>query len=160
MVTMYAADFETPLDSIRLSKGRFSFKSQISKLERRRFAVNPGNWTCRGFVDEGLITFRVDTTGARHYPWIFSVMESGTEIGEAYSRFLIDIEQGRFAKLLSDASVRQSAVKTDSLKNILIFTARKWIDNYIRKNPSSIAGPYIFSEVFSMMPHQSLGYFK
>lgn len=160
-VTMYAADFETPLDSTKLSNGSFSFKGKISELERRRFAINPGNWTFRGFVDEGLITFRVDTIGARHYSslsWIFDVDESGTEIGEAYSRFFIDVAQSRFAKLLSDPSVRQSAAKTDSLKNILIFTARKWIDSYIKKNPSSIAGPYIFSEVFSMMPHQPLGY--
>jgi len=161
MVTMYAADFETPLDSTRLSDGHFSFKGQIPKLERRRFAVNPGNWTFRGFVDEGLITFRVDTTGARHYPslsWIFDVMESGTEIGEAYSRFLIDIEQSRFAKLLSNSYFLQNAAKTDSLRNRLMVVSKMWIDHYIGENPSSIAGPYIFSEVFGMMPHQPLSY--
>ncbi|WP_343114756.1 TlpA disulfide reductase family protein [Mucilaginibacter sp.] len=147
------------IDSAIIVNGKFAFKGKVDFPERRAFMIMPGNWSFRGFVEDTVIAFNIDTADAMHqysnkidYPIMWQIKETGSELADTYTQYENETGMTDYYSLIR----RLKTAKKDSLvyiKNELDTIRMQgpgkqklWIEKYIGQNPSSLAGVYIFNE--------------
>ena len=55
------------LDSAKVEEGKFSFKGKITGPEERIFQIFPGTWSLLTVIEDTVMHFFIDTTGAEHF---------------------------------------------------------------------------------------------
>jgi len=166
-VHMMSIDNNTVLDSSNIRDRKFFMRGKLNTPERLVFNVSPGNWNFRVFVENAAITLFIDTTRAQHYgkennKWslIWNIDERGSNLSNVYHQFIDETNFEYFNSIISSLREKLSAIendtiaeakisiKIDSILHIIDKAQKVWIENYISKNSSSIAGVYIFYEYY------------
>ncbi len=164
-------------DSASIVKGKFSLRGKISTPQLMLFTVFPGNWNFRAFVENTSIGLSIDTAGAEHYgegsnKWalIREIKETGSELSDVYEKYKKETNLPYYMSFFSSLRAKLKAVKgdaiatsrveheMDSVKNIVLPRLKSWIENYISRYPSSIAGVYLFNEYYQSSGDSSLSY--
>lgn len=167
MVRMFSPNGNEVLDSALILSGRFSMRGEISSPERRLFMISPGSWSFKAFVEEATTKLYIDTAGAAHHgsgadKWalIWEIEQAGSELADIYTKYKNETDQKSYVAAISslykqletlsgnkDAEVKIRR-EADSLMNLMFTKQKSWIESYINKHSSSIAGVYLFAEFF------------
>lgn len=160
------------LDSTHISNGDFTLKGTIDQPHMALLMVKPGHWFFDLFVDAGNLVVTADTTGSVHtdytpqgggkYAEIKNFSESGSKNVDDLMRYLNDPGQKQYEPVIaglrkklaaagSDVNA-QNAIKEsiDSVAMLLKAWQKKQIDVYVNANPSSIAGLFMFYQLYTM----------
>lgn len=177
LVKMLSRNGSKVLDSARVVKGKFYMKGNISTPERLLFNISPGNWNFMAFVENSTIDLLIDTTGAEYYSmngdhWalIWEINETGSDLSDVYKiykeetnfKYYTSIFRTLHKKLKTEEGNKDTAFslkqEMDSINTLLLSSQKKWIENYIDLNPSSIGGVYLFSDYYQSAPDISMAY--
>lgn len=170
-IRMLTINGDAILDSSVIVNNRFEMKGTIGLPERRLFNIEPGNWSFKAFVENGIITLGIDTTGAQHYghgsnTWalIWEIEETGSKLSEVCKRYNNDTKLQYYLSVLSSLNEKLKTAKDnkdvvsnieqemDSVKQLVLSGQKLWIENYISEHPASIAGVYLFNEFYNQAP--------
>jgi thiol-disulfide isomerase/thioredoxin len=143
------------------------------------FCISPGTWSFRAFVEDTVINLTIDTSGAQHYSYgakkwalIWEIEQTGSKLYDVYKKYKSETKIIYYASFLSALRGSLDAVKDapdtaaaiqqqiDSVKAMSLAAQRSWIEDYIRKFPSDIAGVFIFYDYYSTSRDISLTYLK
>lgn len=159
------------LDSIVFKNGAFELKGKVENPEMMTIIVKPGNWVANVFVENSDMTFASDTAGALHYDYtgyggdkganLKDPVVTGSSNQEAYQTFDKEPQQLKFADAFAGLNKAYDAekdpklkekmkLKFDSLGKLSNAWQLKWINEYLVKQPSSVAGAYILSNYYRM----------
>ncbi len=148
------------IDSATISNGNFTLHGDLKQPERKNLIISPGNWSFGVFTDAPNIKLQADTAGAIHqfdtkgkdYPMIWRVNQTGSPMGEAYINYQKETGNYEYISWSQKLNSAKENEKTrlshqiDSIAELIPIKRKRWIEDYIRKNPSSKAGPYILNE--------------
>lgn len=159
------------LDSVVFKNGAFELKGKVENPEMMTIVIKPGNWIANVFVENSHITFSSDTAGALHYDYtgyggdkganLKDVAIAGSGNQDAYQTFEKDPQQLKFRDAFAILNKAYDAEKNpklkekmklqfDSLGKLSNSWQLKWINQYLGKQPSSVAGAYILSNYYRM----------
>ncbi len=160
-------------DSAAIVKGNFILNGKLDLPERKVFRIKPGNWEFPAFVDAPHITFDIDTLGAEHYysggkdyPVIRQIKETGSPLADVYAINRRETGQDDYISLsrkLKFASKDSAAYinnKIDAIAKAFPEKQKFWVENYVRQNPTSIQGIYIFQEYYNQLRDTSPIYLR
>ncbi|MHA4811813.1 redoxin family protein [Flavitalea flava] len=158
------------IDSVVILNHSFEIKRKIGTPVMMSLMVQPGNWGISLFAEDTTITITADTTGAEYYDYtayggqkganIKKSTETGSRNFDDFMKYqtdptLLKHYEPVFAELnkkLTAAANVDSQYKIrdqmDSVKKVLQAKQKAWIDDYVMKNPSSVAGAYIFGQFY------------
>jgi peroxiredoxin len=159
------------VDSAVIVKGKFVLNGNFISPGRMLFKIKPGNWMFPAFVDVSHISFDIDTAGTMHqyangkdYPVITRINEIGSPLADAYHTYAKETGQEEYLSLagklpsMSKDSAAYLTSKMEALQKSFPEKAKSWIANYVRLNPMSVAGIFIFNEIFNQLPDRSNTY--
>ncbi|MEO3406408.1 TlpA disulfide reductase family protein [Mucilaginibacter sp. CAU 1740] len=154
----------TPGDSALIVDGKFIITGNMDEPDRKGFIITPGNWSFSLLMEDTTITATIDTADALHqrgggvdYPMIWHVDQTGSDFGDTYTRYFNETGQSAAISLMkqlkfANAADRASIMsKMDSLRGSMTEKQKTWIENYIQKDPTSVAGVFIFNEFYHTM---------
>lgn len=158
------------IDSAEFTNGSFTLKGKVESPEVMTLTVEPGNWSLPVFVENKDITVKADTANAVHYDWtayggskgaeIKTYAVTGSESQDHWMRYENDPALKSYEpvfatlqKAYSEAGgdkEKQYAVKNqmDSVRGLLTALQKRWIDSFIKANPSSAAGAYLLNNYY------------
>jgi len=167
------------LDSSVIEKGVFIMKGQIGLPERRVFNISPGNWSFKAFVEGSIIMLVIDTAGAQHFAhnnnkWalIWEIDETGSQLADVYKQYKEETGFRSYTSVLSRLNEKISSVEgnadqkaelekqIDSIRTLAISQEKNWIEKYIAKHPKSVAGVYLFNELYQTSADIDLAYLQ
>lgn len=151
------------IDSATITNGKFTFRGKTGSSDWRGFMIVPGNWSFRAFVQDTVLTVEIDTAGAMHqrsgnkdYPMIWQIKETGSKIGDVYARYEDETGPTYFISLFKQLNAATGAsdiaairAKMDSVRQVMGPKQKTWIENYIHQYPTSVAGAFIFQELYA-----------
>ncbi|SMD12491.1 TlpA disulfide reductase family protein [Pedobacter nyackensis] len=166
----------TTLDSVTFKNGSFELKGTVKYPEMMTLIFTPGNWATQIFVENGTIAVKADTTGAEHYDYssyggekganLKKIEVTGSANHDIYNKYENEPEQLKFKDEFAALNKAYEAEKDlklkekmrskfDSVGQLSKAWQIKWINDFITKNPTSVAGAYIFNNHYrfnSSMP--------
>ena len=162
VVLMFSGDARSMVDSAIIVKGQFVMRGKIGLPERRAFTIVPGNWSFRGFVEDTVMTFAIDTTGAQHqysgkkdYPMIWEIKQTGSKMADVYAQYVRETGQTDALSLIKKIGIAKNKTEVaniwhqmDSLRGPMFARQKIWVENYIHQYPASIVGVYMFNELY------------
>jgi len=159
-----------PIDSGKISHGRFELKGSITGPRMVRVDIMPGNWFFEIFLENGPVTIKADTNGAVHYDYrkygmgqmasITRVTETGSKNFDDYQSYLNNPGQKQYDGVKAELDKEYKATgkdvdaeyrvrdKMDSVNKLLQAWQLHIIDAYIDQQPSSVAGIYMFCQLY------------
>ena len=162
---------QTTIDSTAISNGSFEFKGKIIP-QLMSIIIEPGNYSFKVFVD-GADVVTADTTGAKHYDYTKYGMDKGavitqlTETGspnyDDWMAYENDPGQKQFDGAFADLYKKFKAVgndidaqykvrdELDSVEKLKQAWQKQKIDQYVAQNPSSVAGIYMFDQLYQFV---------
>ncbi|MGZ3755708.1 MAG: redoxin family protein [Mucilaginibacter sp.] len=160
-------------DSAVIVKGKFTFRGKIDLPERKAFMITPGKWAFRAFVDDTVITLNIDTARATHqyekkqdHPLIWQIKETGSALADVYAKyqnetgFTYVLSLFKKLKKANKDSLAHIRNEMDSIAKLMPLKEKLWNENYIRQNPTSLAGIYIFHEYYRLTRDTSTVYLR
>jgi thiol-disulfide isomerase/thioredoxin len=162
VVRMLADKGLNAVDSATITNGKFTFRGKAGSSDRKAFMIVPGNWSFRGFLEDTVLTFEIDTAGAMHqrngnkdYPMIWQIKQTGSKMGDVYARYEDETGPTYFITLFKQLNAATGAsdvavirAKLDSVRQAMGPKQKAWIENYIHQYPTSVAGVFIFKELY------------
>jgi thiol-disulfide isomerase/thioredoxin len=159
------------LDSAQVINGSFELKGRADNPELMGLMVGPGNWGMRIFVENGEISIKADTTGAEHYDYtqygaekganITKIEVNGSKTQDDYQSYENHPEQLKFKAAYKSLDAQKGGdhevlrAKADSISKLYKAWQINYINDFVAKNPTSVAGVYMFSNYYmfeSSMP--------
>lgn len=182
-IRMLSDNGDLVLDSAVIQNNKFIMRGEIGLPERRLFMfssnTSPCKWSFKAFVEDTDIELTIDTTGAEHYGtiengncWslIWEIKESGSELNDVYVAYRNETQEKYYLALLNSLGEKLKAGNNtdkaeiqneiDSVSKTILAKQKKWIEGYINKNPSSVAGIYLFNELYQTTDISSLSYLQ
>lgn len=158
------------IDSARFKGGSFVLRGRVETPHMVSVVIEPGNWSFQIFLENKPLTVTGDTTGSSHYDYtmygatkgamIRNVKESGSANFDDWMKYQNDPGQKKFEPVFAELSKKIQTTKDvdeqyryrdqmDSVRKILNAWQEDQVRNYIEKNPSSVAGPYMLRELYT-----------
>ncbi|MBS1919479.1 MAG: AhpC/TSA family protein [Bacteroidetes bacterium] len=159
----------TTMDSARFSNGKFSLQGTVSGPEVMTVVIKPGNWSFQVFVENTLLNITADTTGSDHFDYtmygggksarINKFTETGSNNFTNWMEYQNDPEQKKYDAVFADLAKKIETTKdideqyryrdqVDSVRKLLNEWQESKIQDYISKNPSSVAGAYMLNNLY------------
>jgi len=158
------------IDSVVIMNHTFEIKRKIGTPMMMSLTIQPGNWGISLFAEDTTLTITADTTGAEYYDHtayggqkganIKKSTETGSKNFDDVIKYqtdptLLKFYEPVFAALdkkLTGTSNIDSQYKIrdqmDSVRKGMQARQKAWIDDYVTQNPSSVAGAYMFGQLF------------
>ena len=159
------------VDSAMLKNGTFELRGKADHPEMMSLQFTPGNWGMRLFVENSKIRVDIDTAGAEYYDYTAYGMEkgaslkkvevSGSKVNDAYNQYENDPKQLEFKAAFASINKMKGVdhevlrAKSDSVGQLYKAWQLNYINDFVAKNPGSVAGLYMFSNYYlfeSSMP--------
>ena len=161
------------IDSANITNGTFELKGKIGEPQIMTVNLEPGNWSFKLFIEDTDLSVTADTSGALHYDFskeggeTFSIIKSYSETGSQnfndWKKYLDDPGQKQYDPVFTDLNKKIEAAKTnseqdklrdqvDSVKKLLTKWQEQLVVNFITQHPSSVAGAYIFRDLYNYDP--------
>lgn len=170
------------LDSGAIVNGKFMLKGEIASPQMVTIVFEPGNFSGQVFVEHSPVTVTADTTGSKHYDYtkygygkganLTSVTETGSKNFDDWKAYENDPGQKQYEPTFAELDKQFKAAgkdvdaqyrvrdKMDSVEKLQQAWQKKKIDGYVAQNPSTVAGVYMFSQLYRFvsgtMPYSSL----
>lgn len=164
---------QTMVATAPVNRGRFELKGKLEAPEMMTVVLEPGNWSFNILADKGTVTVSADTTGAEHYDYssygldkgamIKKIKETGSAAFDDWMKYQDDPGQKQFDAAFADLHQKFNAAgsdideqyrirdKMDSVSALLHDWQLKKIKAYVDQNPSSVAGIYMFNQLYQMV---------
>jgi thiol-disulfide isomerase/thioredoxin len=159
----------TEVDSSAIVSG--SFKLTVKTVpQMMSITIEPGNWSFNVFTDGAVITISADTAGSSHYDYskygagkgalITKFTETGSKNYEDWMAYQNDPGQKQYDKVFAGLNKKFTAAgkdidaqykvrdQIDSVEKLEQAWQKKKIDAYVAQNPSSVAGIYMFDQLY------------
>ena len=158
------------IDSGVVTNGKFELKGDIGVSKMATVTLEPGNWSFNVFVENAPITVTADTTGSTHYDYsaygmgkgasIKNFTETGSKNFDDWMAYQNDPGQKQFDPVFAELDKKFKAAgkdidaqykvrdQMDSVEKLRQAWQKKKIDEYVAKEPSSVAGVYMFSQLY------------
>lgn len=158
------------IDSGKVTDGKFELKGDIGTPKMVTVMVEPGGWSFSAFVENAPITLTADTTGSAHYDYtaygmgkgavIKNYTETGSKNYDDWMKYQNDPGQKQYEPVFAQLDKKFKAAgkdvdaeykvrdQMDSVQKLLQAWQKKKIDEYVDKDPSSVAGIYMFSQLY------------
>jgi thiol-disulfide isomerase/thioredoxin len=169
------------IDSGVFKNNIFQLQGTVAVPQMMSIVIEPGNWSFSVFVENAKINLTADTAGAQHYNYaaygmgkgaiIKKFTETGSKNYDDWMAYQNDPGQKQYAAISAKLNEKFKATakdidaqykvrdEMDSVKTLLQKWQKTEIDNYVNQNPSSVAGVYMFYNLFlfsSNMPYATL----
>jgi len=159
------------VDSATIVNGSFELKGKMVP-QMMTLIIEPGNFSFSFFADAHVLV-TADTTGSKHYDYT----QYGRGKGAVISKFTVtgsrnyydwiqyhdDPGQKQFDTLFAELHQKLKATgkdvdaeyrvrdQMDSVEKLLQSWQKKKIDSYVTQNPSSVAGVYMFDQLYAFI---------
>ncbi len=158
------------VDSVPVKDGSFTFSGKLDHPEMLSVLTEPGGWSFDVFAENADITINGDTTGSEYYDqtkyggskWavLKNVTITGSQSQDEWKKFEgdptikgYDSVINNFYQLSTQQKDKDAEYsyrdKADSVRDLQMKEKIKWIDNFAKANPSSVAGVYMFSNLYT-----------
>jgi hypothetical protein len=169
------------IDSANITNGTFELKGKIGEPQIMTVNLEPGNWSFKLFIEDTDLTVTADTSGALHYDFskeggeTFSIIkiysETGSQNFNDWKKYLDDPGQKQYDPVFTDLNKKIETAKTnseqdklrdqvDSVKKLLTKWQEQLVVNFITQHPSSVAGAYIFRDLYNYYPDMPVNYME
>jgi peroxiredoxin len=166
-VFMLSEGWNDPIDSAVVVHGQFVMKGKIRFPQAKIFAIMPGKWCFRAFIEHSITTVSVDTADAQRDEYrnvrIWEIKETGSEMADAYAKYYKETDQTYCMSLYKKLKTETDTTERISIKNeidslgiIIREKLKPWIESYITQNPSAIIGAFLFNEAFVNLAQDKL----
>ena len=158
------------IDSGIIANGKFELKGDIGVPKMMTVTLEPGNWSFNVFVENAPITVTADTTGSTHYDYtaygmgkgamLKNFTETGSKNYDDWMKYQNDPGQKQYEPVFAALEKKFKAAgkdidaeykvrdQMDSVEKRLQAWQKKKIDEYVAKEPSSVAGIYMFNQLY------------
>jgi len=158
------------IDSGIIANGKFELKGDIGVSKMMTVTLEPGNWSFNVFVENAPITVTADTTGSTHYDYtaygmgkgavVKNFTETGSKNYDDWMKYQNDPGQKQYEPVFAALEKKFKAAgkdidaeyrvrdQMDSVQKLLQVWQKKKIDEYVAKEPSSVAGIYMFNQLY------------
>lgn len=160
------------LDSVAVKNGQFVFTGKLKQPEMLAVEVVPGEWTYsfEVFAENDEITVDADTTGSQYFDqtqygggkWaqLKKISVKGSASNDAWVKYDTDPSITKYDSVITNFyKISQTQKdkdaeyayrdKADSVNQLQTAAKLKWINDYSKANPSSVAGAYMFSRLYT-----------
>jgi len=158
------------IDSAIITGGRFRLKGNIAMPQMVQIIFEPGNFSSAIFLEGNPVTVSVDTSGSQHYDYtkygygkgafLSKLTETGSKNYDDWQSYQHDPGQKQFDPVFAQLDTAFKAAgkdvdaqcrvrdKMDSVEKLKQAWQKKKIDEYVASNPSSVAGIYMFADLY------------
>lgn len=157
------------IDSARIQNGIFELKGSASP-QMVTINIEPGNWSFNIFLENSSLIVKADTTGSDYFDYtkygstkgarINMFTESGSKYFDDLMKYQNDPGQKKYDALFKEIGKKIETTKdideqykyrdqNDSLRKILNAGRQEKINQYISKNPNSVAGAYMLRDLYN-----------
>jgi thiol-disulfide isomerase/thioredoxin len=158
------------IDSVNFKDGAFELKGKTETPQMVSVIIEPGNWSFQVFLENKPLTITADTTGSSYYDYtmygstkgamIKNFTETGSPNFDAWTKYQKDPGQKKYEPVFADLGKKIQTTKDidqqyryrdqmDSVRNLLNAWKANQVKTYIDKNPSSVAGAYMLSDLYT-----------
>jgi len=159
------------VDSTSIVNGSFELKGKMIP-QMMSLIIEPGNFSFEVFTDEHVFV-TADTTGSKHYDYTHYDMGKGAVISkftitgsknyDDWMNYQNDPGQKQFDATFAALDVKFKAAgkdidaqykvrdELDSVEKLRQAWQKKTIDAYVAQNPSSVAGVYMFDQLYKFI---------
>jgi thiol-disulfide isomerase/thioredoxin len=157
------------LDSVSLANGVFTFSGKLDQPEMLSVLIEPGNWAFDVFAENSNIKVEADTTGSYYYDEIKyggskgaqvkKITVTGSGSHDDWVKFNNDPALKKYDTVITNIYAKVEAEKdidlqykyrdqADSVRKLSSALKYEWISRYADAHPSSVAGVYMFSNMY------------
>ncbi|MBL4676814.1 MAG: AhpC/TSA family protein [Mucilaginibacter sp.] len=158
------------LDSGRVTNGKFVLKGKIATPVMVSILFVPGNFSSQFFLEKGAINVIADTTGSQHYDYtkygydkgavLKKLSVTGSKTFNDWQKYQNDPGQKQFDPAFAQLQKAFKAAgdnvdaeyrvrdQMDSVNKLKQAWQKKKIDEYVASNPNSVAGTYMFFDLY------------
>lgn len=181
-IYLLSEDGRIALDSSAIVKGHFFMSGELPAAGYRLFRIEPGSWSFQAVVESRGIELTIDTAlgncyyghGAKGSSWVLirHIRENGSPVADVWERFNKETDVYRFQKQVgvlyaqlgasgvTDSAKVQIQKSIDSVVDMAVGMQKVWVEKYIHQNPSSEAGPFVFSQFLTSYRNLSPSYLR
>ena len=161
---------ETVVDSAVINNGVFELKGSLNSPQMVIISLEPGNWKFSVFVENCPVNVTADTAGARHYDYsaygmgkgagVVKFTETGSKNYNDWIAYEHDPGQKQYEPVFAELDKKFKAAgsdidaqyrvrdEMDSVERLLHIWQKQKIDVYVAKDPSAVAGIYMFDDLY------------
>lgn len=158
------------IDSGVITNGTFKLQGNIETPRMMSVVLEPGDWSFPVFVENATVSVTADTTGSEHYDYtkygmgkgavIKTFSETGSKNYDDWMKYQNDPGQKQFDPVFAELDKKFKAAgdnidaqykvrdQLDSVEKLRQHWQKNKIDEYVAQNPSSVAGIYMFSQLY------------
>jgi thiol-disulfide isomerase/thioredoxin len=158
------------IDSGVITNGTFKLKGNIETPRMMSVVLEPGNWSFAVFVENAPVNVTADTTGSEHYDYtkygggkgaaIKNFTETGSKNYDDWMKYQNDPGQKQYEPVFAELDKKFKATgsdidaqykvrdQIDSVRKLEQAWQKKKIDAYVAQNSSSVAGIYMFDQLY------------
>ena len=157
------------IDSASFKNGTFELKGK-AEPQMITVMIGQGNWSFQAFLEDTVLNITADTTGSQHYDYtmyggtkgaqITNFTETGSKNFDDWMKYQNDPGQKKYEPVFAELGKKIETTKDldqqykyrdqmDSVRKLLNKWQENYIQDYINKNPSSVAGPYMLRDLYN-----------
>jgi thiol-disulfide isomerase/thioredoxin len=164
------------LDSVAFKHGTFVLTGKLAYPQMLSVVVDPGNWSFQVFAENADMQIKGDTAGSSYFDYtkygytkgakLKNFTVTGSEGQDVLTAYNNDTALKRYDPVMDDLEKALTAEKNvdveyrirdriDSVRKMKTALQMQWINHYVTLHPSSVAGVYLFSDLYrfnSTMP--------
>lgn len=158
------------VDSATVAGGSFILTDTLGIPQMMSLIIEPGNWSFQVFVEDTVLSVEADTAGALYYDYtayggnkgaqIKNYTETGSSNYDAWIKYQHDPGQKQYEPVFDALDKKFQATKDidaqyairdqiDSVRKRLQAWQKTKIDAYVSHHPSSVAGVYMFDQLYT-----------
>lgn len=157
------------IDSGGISGHSFTLKGRIGSPQMLTLEIQPGNWMFPLFVEDTILSVTADTAGSQYYDYtaygegkgasMKNFTESGSKNQDDWMKYQNDPALKQFEPIFGELRKQYDATsnideqykirdRMDSVRKLQLAKQTDWINKYVSANPESVAGVYMFNELY------------
>ncbi len=167
------------IDSVPVKNGSFVFDGKLRSPEMVSVSVEPGGWNFFVFAENADISIDGDTTGSQYidqtkyggskWATVKNITIRGSQSNDDLEKYNKDAAINSYDSVIRNfyaiAGKQKNKDdeykyrdKADSVRNVQLGERIKWIDAYAKAHPSSVAGAYLFNNLYTIyQSHMRIG---
>lgn len=160
------------IDSAIIKNSQFELKGKIDNPQMVNVSITPGNWSFNIFLEDTILQVTADTIGSQHYDYtsyggsVGAILKTYTESGsrnyDDWMQYQNDPGQHQYDTIITNLYKKAEAEakknnldqeyvyrdQADSVRSLLQKWQKSKIESYVDQHPASVAGVYMFNQLY------------
>lgn len=160
------------IDSAIIKNSQFELKGKIENPQMVNVSITPGNWSFNIFLEDTILQVTADTIGSQHYDYtsyggsVGAILKTYTESGsrnyDDWMQYQNDPGQHQYDTIITNLYKKAEAEakknnldqeyvyrdQADSVRSLLQKWQKSKIESYVDQHPASVAGVYMFNQLY------------